>query len=165
MNIFNEFDYLLCNNLKFTPLYHYTKLVSAMNIIETNTLHAPFGIRFTRNSNLHYKSIQGFGGTQVQIEVNKDLLSHNYKISPIKDTNYYMLYDKITDESEEMVHTDKINKISRYITKIKIFKNIIDLRDSKLQILLHRFFLKDLEKDIDFDDILDYFSDFKVEVE
>jgi len=76
-------------------IYHYTKYISAIDIIKDNRLNGSFvpkethskynfGVSFTRNKNLHIKT-RIISGTDVRFVVDGDKLSNHYKIYPMTD--------------------------------------------------------------------------------
>jgi len=132
MNFLKKLYFILkSSNLKFIPIYHYASLTNALLILKTDKLHGNFGARFTKNYFLHKSGYQGLSGISVQIEFNRDKLKNNYKIKPIKDTNIYSEYDEIKDKSEEMIEKT-IESVTKYITRIVLFKNTAELVKLKL---------------------------------
>lgn len=122
-------------------LYHFTKLIPLIRILETNTLKGsntwdksekPF-VSFTRNKNGWHVA----GGKNVRIAIDGDKLSNNYKISPFDMQNLQSWDNAPLDEMEERVFGD-INNITNYITEILVqsreFEGYSHLKD-RLEIL------------------------------
>lgn len=123
----------LCED--YSPLYHYTDIKGAINILNSNTLKSGSGrcgtICLTRNKNMH-KSALGFKldqskldtvkrwgvPTGISFELNGESLRHNNKIKP-----YNALQNK--QESEErIVGSGEIPFIKKHITKIRVHQKL-----------------------------------------
>lgn len=97
---------------KSAPLYHGTTWMNAIEIIESNELRANVsnetetnGVSFTRNSREAYD--------QVVFVIDQELLSHNYKISPVYREGIAGL-----DLAEERVPRT-IKNIRKYIIELR----------------------------------------------
>lgn len=113
---------------EYDPLYHITYVLAAIRILETDILRAyddgtmnGKAVCLTRNSHLTF----GDPETMIKFKLDKNLLSHKYKIIPEVD----YANDMGHRESEERVHRDIIN-VSKYIMEI-------DLTDGSYELALN----------------------------
>jgi len=128
---FRNFTDSLNESKQVGSLYHVTTPQGLENILKTNTLKGSsiswdggdtefFGISTTRNKNFFY------GNNQIQIVLDGDKISNNYKIRPY---DYWRRkYDipdepQIKDEDEELiiVGEEGLKDIKKYILKINDF--------------------------------------------
>ena len=120
----------ITGGISLQPLYHFTSVKSASDILKSDKLKSvdgPYGglISFTRDKRYDLVSSGASGkGRGVRIEFDKNKLSSKFSIRPYN----YWTTDKSRsgNESEERIKARRIDSVSKYITEITVMWGLPD---------------------------------------
>jgi len=114
-------------------LYHFTNLKNLNYILKSDSLRVSteferLGISTTRNKNFgDVANSQGLGladghSVNVRISLDGDKLSNKYKIVPTRDIEFFQDPEEDTDESEELIKTQSLPNLHKYVKSITVYE-------------------------------------------